>query len=158
MEKITEYVLKFGLAVLGIIYPLVMWWWIGPQPSISEYFLTQAQVLFLLINAGTSFYFANTSKWQISGVLLLLLSCFSVEFYPTLHNIFAILFFISGFISILRSKRYKIMSLGVFLGLFGLFHSIFLAEYIAVVFMSLFHMLILRDLFKLHFKRHKLLS
>lgn len=154
----TQFILKFGLAALGMIYPLVMWWWIGPQSSISMYFLTQAQFLFLLFNAGTSFYFTNTKNWVLSGVLLLLLSCFSVQYFTWIHNIFAILFFVSSLISILRSKRYKMLSLGLIFSLFGLFHSIFLAEYVAVVFISLYHILILKDLFKYQYRNKKLLG
>ncbi len=154
----TQFILKFGLAALGMIYPLVMWWWIGPQSSISMYFLTQAQFLFLLFNAGTSFYFTNTKNWVIPGVLLLLLSCFSVQYFTWIHNIFAILFFVFSLISIFRSKRYKIMGLGVILSLFGLFHSVFLTEYIAVVFISIFHILILRDLFKYQYRNKKLIG
>jgi len=155
---LIQYILKLGLSAMGIIYPLLMWWWIGPQTSISAYFLTQAQFLFLLFNAGTSFYFANTKNWLLSGVFLLLLSCFSIQYYQTIHNIFAISFFITSVISILRSKRYKWVVFGVISGLFGLFHSIFLAEYIAVVFISLFHILILRDLYKFEFRKRKFIS
>lgn len=143
---------------MGIIYPLIMWWWIGPQSSISMYFSTPAQFLFLLFNAGTSFYFVNTKNWVISGVLLLLLSCFSVQYFTWIHNIFAILFFVSSLVSILRSKRYKILSFGLILSALGLFHSIFLAEYFAVVFISLFHILILKDLFKYQYRNKKLIG
>jgi len=155
---LNQFILKFGLSLMGIIYPLLMWFWIGPQESISAYFLTEAQFLFLLFNAGTSFYFANTKNWLIPGVFLLLLSCFSIQYYQIIHNIFAILFFVTSVISILRSKRYKWVVFGVISGLFGLFHSIFLAEYIAVVFISLFHVLILRDLYKIYNRNHKLIS
>lgn len=147
--------MKLGLSLMGIIYPLIMWFWIGPQPSISAYFLTPAQVLFLLINAGTSFYFASTKNWLIPGVLLLLLSCFSIQYFQIAHNIFAISFFIMSLISIFRSKRHKWSGFGVILALFGLFHSIFLAEYIAVVFISIFHMLTLKDFYLIKKKRHK---
>jgi uncharacterized membrane protein len=58
----------------------------------------------------------------------------------------------------LRSKRYKWVVFGVISGLFGLLHSIFLAEYIAVVFISLFHILILRDLYKFEFRKRKFIS
>lgn len=146
---IRDIILKISLVFLGLIYPLIMLLWVGPLDSISAYFNTPAQVLFLLINAGTSFYFVNTKGWILPGILLLLLSCFSVEFHLLLHNIFAVLFFIVSTVTIFKSKRYSFLWISTLLSSLGLFHSIFLAEYLAIMNICLFHGLILRDLIKI---------
>jgi len=157
LHSLDKFYLKLWLSLMGIIYPLIMWFWVGPLESISAYFLTPAQFLFLLFNAGTSFYFVSTKNWLVPGVLLLLLSCFSIQFFQNIHNVFAISFFIASLVSIFRSKRYKWLGFGVISGLFGLFNSIFLAEYIAIVFISIFHILILKDFYIIKKKRHKIL-
>ena len=148
---IQDIILKLSLVFLGLIYPLIMLLWVGPLDSISAYFNTPAQVLFLLVNAGTSFYFVNTKGWVLPGVLLLFLSCFSIEFHLLLHNIFAVLFFILSVISVFRSKRYSFLWIPIILSSFGLFHSIFLAEYLAIINICLYHGLILRDILKIRY-------
>lgn len=148
---IQDIILKLSLVFLGLIYPLIMLLWVGPLDSISAYFNTPAQVLFLLVNAGTSYYFVNTKGWVLPGILLLFLSCFSIEFHLLLHNIFAVLFFILSTITIFRSKRYSFLWVTVLLSSLGLFHSIFLAEYLAIINICLYHGLILRDMFKIRY-------
>ena len=151
IPSLQDLILKFSLVVLGLIYPLIMLLWVGPQPSISAYFETPAQVLFLLVNAGTSFYFVNTKGWVIPGVLLLFLSCFSLEYYVLLHNICAISFFSISTVTIARSKRYSYLFIPILLSGLGLLHSIFLAEYLSIIFLCLYHGLILYDIYKIKF-------
>lgn len=148
---LKDLILKFSLVLLGLIYPLIMVLWIGQLPSISKYFETPAQALFLLVNAGTSFYFTNTKGWVLPGILLLFLSCFSLEYYVLLHNICAILFFTISVITVAKSKRYSYLFIPMILSGFGLFHSIFLAEYLLIIFLCLYHGLILYDIFKIKY-------
>jgi len=131
--------------------------WIGPLPSISEYFATPAQPLFLLINAATSFYFVTTKNWKIPGILLLALSCVSLEFYPTAHTILAALFFLWSVAATISGKRYRFLAIGMILSGFGLFHSIFLAEVLAIFFICMYHSLILYDLYELYKKRNNII-
>lgn len=156
--KPSDFLLRAGLILLGLIYPCIMCRWIGPLPSISEYFMTAAQPIFLLINAGTSFYFVTTHNWRIPGVLLLALSCFSLEYYPTAHTIMAALFFLWSIAATLAGKRYRFLAIGMILSGFGLFHSIFLAEVLAIFFICMYHSLILYDLYELYRKRNNIIQ
>ena len=151
--KLMDFVLRGGLVLLGLIYPYIIYHWIGPLPSISEYFMTAAQPIFLLVNAGTSFYFITTKNWRTPGVLLLGLSCFSLEYYESLHTWIAASFFISCLVSILIGKRYRLISIPVLLSALGLFHSIFLAEVLAIFMICTYHFLILKDLYLIYKER-----
>lgn len=142
-------ILKYLLVLIGMITPGIMLYWLGPKPSISEYFESPAQFLFLLVNAGTSFYFVTTNKWLLPGIFLLLLSCFSIKYYPQIHNITAILFFISSVISILRSNRYKSIGYIILCITPILYFSLFWYEYISIILICIFHGLILQDIAKL---------
>lgn len=135
--------------MMGMIYPLIMLVWLGYKPSISVYFSSPAQFLFLLMNAGTSFYFISTNKWFLPGLFLLLLSCFSIEYYPMFHNIVAVLFFVTSIVSIFRSNRYKFIGVLILLTTPLLFYSLFWYEYVSILFICLFHGLILQDIAKL---------
>lgn len=157
MEPV-DFLLRGGLILLGLIYPCIMYHWIGPLPSISEYFMTPAQPIFLLINAGTSFYFVTTRNWRIPGILLLALSCFSLDFYPVAHTIIAALFFLWSLFAVLAGKRYRFLSIGMLLSAYGLYHSIFLAEVLAVFFICIYHFLILYDMYELYRKRIKIIQ
>ena len=152
------FILRACVIVLGLIYPCIMCRWIGPLPSISEYFATPAQPLFLLINAATSFYFVTTKNWKIPGILLLALSCVSLEFYPTAHTILAALFFIFCVISTLVGNRYRGLAIGMLLSALGLFHNIFLAEVLAIGFICTYHALILYDIYELYKKKNKIIQ
>ena len=152
------FLLRGGLILLGLIYPCIIYHWIGPLPSISEYFMTPAQPIFLLINAGTSFYFVTTKNWRIPGILLLALSCFSLDFYPTFHTVVAALFFVWSMFSIATGKRYSIISVGVLLSALGLYHSLFFAEVLAIFFICMYHFLILYDIYELQRKRNNIIQ
>ena len=151
------FLLRGGLILLGLIYPCIIYHWIGPLPSISEYFMTPAQPIFLLINAGTSFYFVTTKNWRIPGILLLMLSCFSLDFYSTFHTVIAALFFLWSLAAVIVGKRYRFLSICMFLSTFGLFHSIFLAEVLAIFFICMYHFLILYDMYEIYRKRIKII-
>ena len=143
------HLLKFLLVLIGMITPGIMLFWIGPKTSISEYFESPAQFLFLLVNAGTAYYFVNTNKWLYPGIFLMLLSCFSVEYYPEVHNITAILFFMTSISSIIRSNRYKFIGYIILSITPILYYSLFWYEYLTIFLICIFHGLILQDISKL---------
>ena len=74
-----------------MITPGIMLFWIGPKTSISEYF-NHPQFLFLLV-IWNAYYFVNTNKWLYPGIFLMLLSCFSVEYYPEVIILMLFYFF-----------------------------------------------------------------
>jgi hypothetical protein len=127
------------------------------QVSISDFWSTPLQPLFIFVNAATSYYFFSTEKWQPSAIFLLLLTAFPVDNYMVLHNIFATSFFVYSAIPIATDKR-----LNIYLGPYVLslafvnWPDIFFSEVIAVSTLCLFqgHKLYLR--YKVHRIRKEL--
>ena len=80
----------------------------GEMGSISSYWNSPLQPLFILSNALTTYVFMDLPKWKLSGVLLFLLTIFSVDYYGGLHNIFAVSFFITNIYPMYKLKRYRL--------------------------------------------------
>lgn len=108
--KKYDFTLKLLLVLISILQPFILISTQGLLWSISSYWNTPLQPLFILINAGTSYYFFNSEKWRLSGVLLLLLTAFSVENYLMIHNIFAVGFFLSCIYPMVFIKRFRILA------------------------------------------------
>ena len=82
-------------SIIAVIQPFIIYLTCGHLDSISQSWNTPLQPLFIFTNALVSYFFFDLPKWRISAVLLLLLTVFSVESYVDIHNVLAILFFIS---------------------------------------------------------------
>jgi hypothetical protein len=109
LAKKYDLYLKLAVILISISQPFILigtqgWLW-----SISSYWNTPMQPLFIFVNAGTSYYFFNNEKWQVPGIFLLLLTAFSVEQYKLIHNIFAAGFFLSCLYPMLHLKRFRIL-------------------------------------------------
>ena len=115
----------------------------GELGSLSQYWDTHFQPLFILSNAITSYFFFTLKNWRIPSFFLLLLTAFSWDQFFILHDIFAVGFFLSSLYSLWNSKRF----LGYFI-LFGLsilvipFNMLW-GEIFAIIILSLFHLTIL---------------
>ena len=88
-----NFILKIGIIFLSFITPFVMLFSYDKLDSISSYWDTPLQPLFILTNALTTYVFMDLPKWRLSGIFLFLLTIFSLEYYNNLHDIFAIIFF-----------------------------------------------------------------
>ncbi len=111
LAKKYDFILKLFVIIISIIQPFILIATQGIHWSISSYWMTPMQPLFIIVNAGTSYYFLHNEKWQIPGIFLLLLTAFSVEQWKLIHNIFAGLFFISCLYPMLHLKRFRFLSL-----------------------------------------------
>lgn len=111
----------------------------GHQVSISSYWETPMQPLFIFVNASTSYYLFSIKNWWIPAFFLMLLTSFSVTNFFIVHNIFAISFFFFCGISILKSKI-KIYIFPYLLSLIPLFFgSLIWAEIMGILTVCLFH-------------------
>ena len=89
-----KFYVKFFTILFSLVTPFLMLILQGKLNSLSSYWNTPLQPLFILGNCMTSFIFLSLPKWRLSGIFLILLTIFSVEYYSSLHDIFATLFFI----------------------------------------------------------------
>ena len=105
--KRYDFYLKLVVILISILQPFILLFTCGKLWSISSYWETPMQPLFIVVNAATSYYFFSTDKWLIPSVFLLLLTAFSIEMYPIIHNILAGMFFISCCYPLLSLKRFR---------------------------------------------------
>lgn len=125
------------------LYPLLCVLCVGYEKSLSQYFNTSMQPLYLLCNIATVYYFIQLKDWRIPGVLLLFLTIFSVDLYGGLHNLFAVLFFMSVLSALNNSKRYKYIKYLFIVGLFACIFSLLVGEIICILVITIHHYLFL---------------
>ncbi len=118
--------IRVGAIILAMLQPIIILLVCGEIISFSASWNTVLQPLYIFTNAITSYFLFSVNKWKLSALFLLLLTAFSIEFNPLLHDIIATTFFIScipGLYSINRLKHYLylyLVSIPV-LVLYGLF-------------------------------------
>jgi hypothetical protein len=144
LAKKYDIYLKLAVILISISQPFILigtqgWLW-----SISSYWNTPMQPIFIFVNAGTSYYFLHNEKWQVPGIFLLLLTAFSVEQYKLIHNIFAAGFFLSCLYPMLHLKRFRILGFLYLLciPLFPFIGMLFFEIY-CVVIVGIYHLCIL---------------
>ena len=89
--RIYEYRMKISVIILAAITPILCMLIHGYEPSLSTYWKTDLQPLFIIANASTSYYLYSVKKWKMSAFLLLMLTAFSVELYREVHDILAVI-------------------------------------------------------------------
>ena len=140
MENLVNNIyVKFFVMTLSMVSPFIYMGVSGYQVSISSYWETSMQPLFIFVNASTSYYLFSIKNWWIPAFFLMLLTSFSVTNFFIVHNIFAIAFFFFCGISILKSKI-KIYIFPYILSLIPLFFgSLIWAEIMGILTVCLFH-------------------
>lgn len=140
MENLVNNIyVKFFVMTLSMVSPFIYMGVSGHQVSISSYWETPMQPLFIFVNASTSYYLFSIKNWWIPAFFLMLLTSFSVTNFFIVHNIFAISFFFFCGISILKSKI-KIYIFPYLLSLIPLFFgSLIWAEIMGILTVCLFH-------------------
>lgn len=148
---------KIGAIILTLLMPVLLIAFAGFRESLSDYWMTNLQPLFIFTNAVTSYYLFATPKWKIPSFFLLLLTAFSVEDYRIIHNIFAVLFFLTCLTAILLDKRYRLFAVPFLCGLFwiGGPEELLAAEIIAVYTLCLYHATVIGHYLLLDYVRHK---
>jgi hypothetical protein len=147
--KRYELYIKLFVIVLSIIQPFILLSICGELWSISSYWRTPLQPMFIIINAATSYFFFSTDKWLVPSIFLLLLTAFSIDLYPTTHNVFAGLFFLSCNYPLLNLKRFRFFGVLYLMSIFVLLLSGMLwFEIYCVLILGSYHLTIL--LYKHH--------
>ena len=141
--KSYGYYWRMATILCSSIYPVLCLLLCGYRDSLSQYWNTEIQPLFLLCNVATSYYFLQVKEWKLSGLLLLLLTVFSVDMYGNVHNVFAVLFFLSVMHPFIKTKRYRYLSYSYILGGIICLHSLLIGEIICIFIISTYHYLIL---------------
>lgn len=141
MENLVNNIyVKFFVMVLSMVSPFIYIWVSGYQVSISTYWETPIQPLFIFVNASTSYYLFSIKNWWIPAFCLMLLTSFSVTNFFIVHNVFAIAFFFFCAVSILKSKIKIYIFPYLFSGIPLLFGNLIWAEIIGILTVCFFHL------------------
>jgi len=143
-----NFIIKMSIIVLSLITPFVMLLSIGKMGSISSYWDSYFQPLFILTNALTTYIFMDLPKWRLSGILLFLLTIFSVEYYNILHTIFAVLFFIVNLYPLYSLKRYRLVIIPYILSCLWL-PDFFWFEVQAIIVLCFYHFYLLLRIYRM---------
>jgi hypothetical protein len=145
---------KIGAVALAIISPFILIFFGGKiLPSLSSYWMTDLQPLFIVTNAITSYYMFSAKRWRVSSLFLLLLTAFSVELFPQFHNVTAIIFFLANLYPMFTLKRFRWVTYVYLATLPIFFYSILWGEVIAIVILAGYHGAVLYNYRKINTQR-----
>jgi len=91
----TQHILKIIVILISLLYPFVLLSVEGELLSLSQYWNTSLQPLFIVANVMTAYFFFGIDNWRFSSFLLVMVTAFSVKLYPMIHNVVAVMFFLS---------------------------------------------------------------
>jgi len=141
MERLVyKFWLKLGVIFLALIIPFVMLSIHGTESSLSNYWNTPMQPLYIIVNASTSYFLFSLDRWKLSACLLLLTTAFSVEYYAIAHNIFAVSFFAVNLWPLFYIKHRYVGYLYLYISSVFVFpFNILAGEIVAVSSLCLYH-------------------
>ena len=106
-KKYLEYFIKIIVILISVIYPFILISVEGELKSLSQYWNTSLQPLFIVANVMTAYIFLSIENWKLSSFLLVLVTAFSVKLYGNVHNLLAVLFFMSCIYTLFKIKMLK---------------------------------------------------
>ncbi len=115
----------------------------GVLGSISQYWNTPLQPLFIFSNIICSYFFFTLPNWRLSSFLLIMVTCFSWAQFPTVHDVVALSFFFACLYSLWKSGRFMIYCYLFALSIIIYPVNILLGEIISIIILSGFHLRIL---------------
>jgi len=150
-----DYLIRIFVITLAFILPLVCLSFGEPRESISKYFNSSVQPIYIISNVLTAYLLYSLEKWKCPAVFLLLLTSFTVYDYPIIHNIFAYAFFFSCFSPIFSHNRLKLYYIPYLCSLIFLIDSFLWTEIICIFTLCSFHGQLLYLKYKADLKRKK---
>jgi len=136
MKKLIPNLVSIAIAMS---FPLIMIQ-LGEMKSLSAFWNTEAQPMFIIMNAVTSYFLFSSDRWQMPALLLLLLTAFSVTTWPVVHNIFAFTFFITAMFPIALAHRLHWYLLPYVIGGSIMYFNMLIGEIICIETLCLYHL------------------
>jgi len=146
-----DFYIKMLVIIIAALMPIIFLASVGYEISLSAYWATSMQPLFIIINASTSYHlFAIKNwKWRPSAILLLALTSFSVTDYENVHNILAVLFFVVSLIPLYITNHYKYF-FWIYLAILPIMiYDMLLGESLSILTLCVYHGLMLIKIRKL---------
>lgn len=107
-SKIEEYIVDSIAMLLALITIFIAYL---NNMTLSYLVNTKWEPLFITMIATTSLSLFNIKSWRLPSIFILLVASFSAIRYPLFHTIFAVMFFITSYYSMYKTKRYVYWSL-----------------------------------------------
>ena len=137
-----DFIFKLVSLFLAVCCPIIMTTMFPLESSLSWYWTTPAVPLFILTTAPTSYFFFSTIGWKLQGLCLMLVTAFPVNHYGNIHNLFAVLFFITSGYTILTSNKVKwIKPIYIMSGIVTVF-NLLLGEVYLILCICLYHAIV----------------
>lgn len=153
------YILKILVILISAFYPFVLLSVEGELLSLSQYWNTSLQPLFIVANVMTAYFFFSLDDWRISSFFLVLLTAFSVKLYPETHNVVAVLFFLSCLYPLFKSKRYKFYGYLYLLSpIIGLIYGLLYLEIYSILILCGYHLHSVLHVLYVYYEKSKLES
>lgn len=150
--SVKDYQIRISVIIFAFLSPLICLIFQGYKPSLSSYWGTDMQPIFIIANATTSFYLYQIKNWELPSFTLLLLTAFSFDIFPLLHNILAGIFFITIIYPLYKSNQYKWALWIYIVSMCMLPFSMLVAEIGAIWTLCTHQFLVLRKLYKISIK------
>jgi hypothetical protein len=148
--KGNEYIIRLLVILFASIAPFIMMYFEGFLPSISNYWATPMQPIFLIANATTSFYLFKIPSWKYPAILLFLLTAFSIDFHRIPHNVLSTAFFVLSSYPLLKSRHFKFCFWIYASSLIVMYFSLLAGETVAILALCIYHILLLNKVRKLN--------
>ncbi len=138
-RSLKEFHVKIFAVFFAVLTPFIMVTSGEVLGSISQYWDTQYQPLFIISNVICSYFFFSLKNWKIPSLCLLLVTAFNHYQFNTLHNIFALSFYFACLHSLFQNKRFTLYRILFMLSMGLYFYSIILGEITSIVILCSHH-------------------
>jgi hypothetical protein len=156
-KKYLDHFVKIIVIFISALYPFILMSVEGELNSLSQYWDTSLQPLFIVANVMTAYFFFSIENWKIPSFLLVLVTAFSVRLYNTTHNITAVLFFLSCLYPLFKSKRYKFYAYLYLLSpVIGLLGGLLYLEIYSIIILCSYHLHSLIYILYINYQKHKI--
>lgn len=153
----TQHILKIIIILISLLYPFVLLSVEGELLSLSQYWNTSLQPLFIVANVMTAYFFFGIDNWRFSSFLLVMVTAFSVKLYPMIHNVVAVMFFLSCLYPLFKSKRFKFYAYLYLLSpLVGFLLGLLYLEIYGIIILCSYHLHSIIHVMSVMYQKHKL--
>ena len=156
-KKYLDHFIKIIVILISVIYPFILLSVEGELKSLSQYWNTSLQPLFIVANVMTAYIFLSIENWKLSSFLLILVTAFSIKLYPHSHNVLAVLFFTSCLYPLFKSKRLKFYGyLYLASPIIGLLSGLLYFEIYNIIILCAYHLHILIQILYINYQKYKI--
>jgi hypothetical protein len=139
--KKAEYYARLTIICLIAVAPLICLLISGYKKSYSAYWETESQPIFIIANVITAYLLNQYKDWQPSAWLLLGVTAFNSFDYRIIHDVIAIMFFVSCLFTLVKKGRHLPITL-MFIGSLTILPiSILFSEMVAIFALCFYHSL-----------------